>query len=307
MKRKILSIITILMFFLTSVNSQNKLKIIVFDAKEKNPIAGALVILQDGSKFYASNTDEFGIYEFKKLKKDDYTLKVRYVGYDEFSIIVNFEADTAIVVNLVQNDANELDKIIVSSTRAKQNSPISVVSLSKEEIQRNNNAQDVPLLLKNLPSVITTTDAGNGVGYTGMWIRGTDVTRINVTINGIPLNDPESHGVYWVDVPNVMDITDNLQIQRGVGSSTLGSGAFGASINIRTNRINTKPYADLQTSVGSFNTYKKALGVEQVYLTITLFLKEDIQRLTQMATLTMPGQIQILCFCRGHISQLKQS
>lgn len=247
--------------FYTSIFSQNKIKVSVYDAKENTPIAGALVFLQDGSKFYASNTDEFGFFEFKKLLKDSYTLKVRYVGYDEYSAMLKLNADTSIAVYLLPNSANELDKIIVSSTRAKQNSPISVVSMSKEEIQRNNNAQDVPLLLRNLPSVTTTTDGGNGVGYTGMWIRGTDITRINVTVNGIPLNDPESHGVYWVDVPNLMDITDNLQIQRGVGTSTLGAGAFGASINIRTNRINNKPYADLQSSFGSFNTFKQSIGI----------------------------------------------
>jgi len=260
MKRKILNLITFLMFF-TSVFSQNKLKVNVFDTNEKTPIAGALVYLQDGTKFYAANTDEFGSIEFKKMPKDIYSIKVRYVGYDEYSSQLNVYKDTSLTIYLAQNQANELDKIIVSSTRAKQNSPISLVNINKEEIRRNNNAQDVPQLLKNLPSIITTTDAGNGVGYTGMWIRGTDVTRINVTINGIPLNDPESHGVYWVDVPNLMDITDNLQIQRGVGSSTMGAGAFGASINIRTNRINTKPYSDLLSSFGSFGTYKTSIGV----------------------------------------------
>src|SRR5690606_2320550 len=112
---------------------------------------------------------------------------------------------------------------------------------------------DLPMLLDQTPSVVTTSDAGAGVGYTGMRIRGSDQTRINVTVNGIPLNDAESQGVFWVNMPDFASSTNNIQIQRGVGSSTNGGSSFGATVNLQTNELQEKAYTEIGTSIGSFN------------------------------------------------------
>ena len=155
--------------------------------------------------------------------------------------------------------SEELEEVVVKSTRVDEKSPIAHENVSKEEIAKNNQGVDLPVLLDQQTSVVTTTDAGAGVGYTGMRIRGSDGTRINVTVNGIPLNDPESQGVWWVNMPDLASSTSDIQIQRGVGTSTNGAGAFGASININTLKSNPKAYGIISNSIGSFNTFKNSV------------------------------------------------
>ena len=128
-----------------------------------------------------------------------------------------------------------------------------------KEIEAKNFGQDLPYLLNSLPSTVVTSDAGAGVGYSGIRIRGVDPTRTNVTINGIPVNDSESHGVYWVNMPDFASSVDNIQVQRGVGTSANGASAFGASINIETNKVNQKAYGVSDNSYGSFNTWKNTV------------------------------------------------
>ena len=130
-----------------------------------------------------------------------------------------------------------LEEVIVSSIRVKQNAPIAFTNVSKDELGKKNLGQDLPILLNSLTSVVTTSDAGAGVGYTGIRIRGINAQSTNITINGIPYNDAESLGTYWVDLPDFASSVENLQVQRGVGTSTNGSSAFGASINILTDSI----------------------------------------------------------------------
>lgn len=153
----------------------------------------------------------------------------------------------------------ELDDVIVYATRANENTPTTYSEISKEEISAVNLGQDLPILLNLSPSLITTSDAGAGVGYTGLRIRGSDATRINVTINGIPVNDSESHGVFWVNMPDLASSVDNIQIQRGVGTSTNGAAAFGATVNLQTNVPSQEAYAEVNNSFGSFNTRKHTL------------------------------------------------
>lgn len=134
--------------------------------------------------------------------------------------------------------------------------PITAKTLRKKEINQKNLGQDLPILLKNTPSIVTTSDAGAGIGYTGMRLRGSDATRINVTINGIPLNDSESHGVFWVNMPDFASSTNTIVIQRGLGTSTNGTGAFGGSVNIGTLKTKHKKFAEFNTSYGSFDSKK---------------------------------------------------
>ena len=149
-----------------------------------------------------------------------------------------------------------LEEVIVSSIRVKKNAPIAFTNVSKDNLGKKNLGQDLPILLNSLTSVVTTSDAGAGVGYTGIRIRGINAQSTNITINGIPYNDAESLGVFWVNMPDFASSIENLQVQRGIGTSTNGSSAFGASINILTDLVSDKPYFENSNSIGSYNTMK---------------------------------------------------
>jgi len=151
---------------------------------------------------------------------------------------------------------NQLDEVLVSAVRVTTKTPVSFSNLDKKEIKFRNLGQDIPILMNYLPSVVTTSDAGNGVGYTGIRVRGSDATRVNVTINGIPYNDSESHGTYWVNMPDFASSLESLQLQRGVGTSTNGAGAFGASLNMLTDNFAKESAGEISNSFGSFNTRK---------------------------------------------------
>lgn len=154
---------------------------------------------------------------------------------------------------------NALEEVLISSIRATSKTPVSFTNVSKEELAPRNLGQDIPILLNYLPSVVTTSDAGNGVGYTGIRVRGSDATRVNVTINGIPYNDSESHGTYWVNMPDFASSVESLQLQRGVGTSTNGAAAFGASLNLLTDSFSKNASAEVSASAGSFGTLKNTV------------------------------------------------
>jgi iron complex outermembrane recepter protein len=159
----------------------------------------------------------------------------------------------------VKDSFNLLTPVEVRALRAGENAPFTKTNISKKEIQKINQGQDIPFLLNQTPSVVINSDAGNGVGYTGIHIRGTDATRINMTINGIPYNDAESQGLFFVNLPDFSSSVNSVQVQRGLGTSSNGAGAFGASINFSTNEINKTAYAEFNNSYGSFNTWKNTV------------------------------------------------
>ena len=146
-------------------------------------------------------------------------------------------------------------------TRASESTPVAFTNVTGKQLAAENHGLDIPFLLTMTPSVITTSDAGAGVGYTSMRVRGTDATRINITVNDIPLNDSESHSVFWVNTPDFASSLRDIQVQRGVGTSTNGSGAFGASVNMRTQGFSRDAFAEVSGSYGSFNTNKETLRV----------------------------------------------
>ena len=164
---------------------------------------------------------------------------------------LNALIDTLIMIN---------DEIVVTASRVGEKTPLTYSEINSKELMKSNQGADLPFLLQNTPSVIVTSDAGAGVGYTSMRIRGSDLTRINVTLNGVPINDAESNLVYFVDLPDLASSVDNIQIQRGVGNSSNGAAAFGASINIKTDEQTTEPFARLSSSIGSFKTIKNTLN-----------------------------------------------
>ena len=163
------------------------------------------------------------------------------------------------IIDTVQGTKQNLDEVIVKGIRAKFSSPISYSNIYKEKLKNKNLGQDLPILLNFLPSIVTTSDAGAGIGYTGIRVRGVSPQSTNITINGIPFNDPESMGTFWVNLPDFTSSVQSLQLQRGIGTSTNGSGAFGASINILTDNISQTPYAEISSSFGSFNTRKNTI------------------------------------------------
>lgn len=154
---------------------------------------------------------------------------------------------------------NQLDEVLVSAIRVTTKTPVTFSNLDKKDIKARNLGQDIPILMNYLPSVVTTSDAGNGVGYTGIRVRGSDATRVNVTINGIPYNDSESQGTYWVNMPDFASSVESLQLQRGVGTSTNGAAAFGASLNMLTDSYSDKASGEISSSYGSFNTFKNTV------------------------------------------------
>ena len=163
-------------------------------------------------------------------------------------------------IDTILVNKQNLDEVVVTAIRASSNTPVPFKLLDANDISRVNLGQDIPVILSMTPSVNITSDAGNGIGYTGMSIRGSDGSRINVTINGVPLNDSESHGTYWVDLPDFASSISSIQIQRGVGTSTNGAGAFGGSINVSTQKQSQAPKFKLSNSFGSYGTLKNSIS-----------------------------------------------
>ncbi len=159
----------------------------------------------------------------------------------------------------IKKDTIKLDEVLVKAVRVHAESPITHSNISKKELSKRNLGQDIPILMNFLPNVVTTSDAGAGVGYTGIRVRGISAQSTNITINGIPYNDAESLGTFWVDLPDFSSSVENLQLQRGVGSSTNGSGAFGASLNLLTDAVSDNSSGEISNSFGSYNTRKHTL------------------------------------------------
>ena len=154
-----------------------------------------------------------------------------------------------------------LEEVVITSTRVTPQTPVAYSEISGKSLQQRNDGQGIPYLLSLSPSVIMTSDAGNAVGYSGFRIRGTDANRINITVNGVPVNDSESHSVFWVNMPDFASSVENIQIQRGAGTSTNGAAAFGATVALQTQRPALKPYAEYSVSAGSFKTVKNSVRV----------------------------------------------
>jgi iron complex outermembrane receptor protein len=211
------------------------------------------VYTKDGN--HHTSTGPNGNYELK-IPEGEYVLVFAYGNKKEIDLKLT---ENKTLDLQWESTIEELNEVLVSSVRVKADSPITHSNLNKKEIKQRNLGQDIPSLMNYIPSVVTTTDAGNGVGYSGIRVRGSDASRVNVTINGIPYNDQESQGSFWVNLPDFASTTQNLQLQRGVGTSTNGSGAFGASLNILTEAASSEAGGSLANSYGSFNTRKHTL------------------------------------------------
>lgn len=224
---------------------------LVYDAETEEPLPGANILQPESTRGTATGPD--GRFRLELSDHAPARITITHIGY--LSRTVDVTTDDTLRIGLTPGTLPG-GEVFVRALRADESVPIAYTNIGSEEIRRQNLGQDLPYLVATTPSVVTTSDAGTGIGYTGLRIRGVDPTRINVTINGIPVNDSESHGVFWVNMPDLASSVENIQIQRGVGSSTHGAGAFGATMNLQTGRMDREPFGEANSSFGSFNTRK---------------------------------------------------
>lgn len=238
--------------------SQSTISGIVSD-ENGDPLIGANVQLLPVNQI--TSTNEAGVFALNNIEEGEYSIAISFVGYYDLSKDLKIAGNQNIDFQLKPNTLLD-QEVFVYSTRANSKTPTTFSNVSNREIEERNLGQDLPILLKMTPSVVTTSDAGAGIGYTGLRIRGSDATRINVTMNGVPINDSESHGVYWVNMPDLASSTTDIQIQRGVGTSSNGAASFGASVNMQTDGFSQDFGASLSATVGSFNTSKISGAIE---------------------------------------------
>lgn len=219
---------------------------------DQEPLTGATITLKGASVAEVADAD--GYFTLENINRDSVVAEIRYIGYRTETRVIKQEQANQILIIRLKRAPVYTQEVQISATRAMEKTPMAYTDLDQEEIEEENSGRDVPYLVQNVPNTVAYSDAGAGVGYTGLRIRGSDITRINVTINGIPLNDSESQGVFWVNTPDIASSTQSIQIQRGVGTSTNGAGSFGATLNMETAGPKSDPFGALHISGGSFNT-----------------------------------------------------
>ena len=260
--RNILKAFTVALLLSSSANAQFQIsgEIKTVDGV---PLEGVAVSLIGENK--RAITTEDGYYQIESLKKGDYEIKVEFFGYDTQKMAFNLNMDKKIDFSLLPTYFLQ-EGIDVSGVRADKNTPTTFTNVDANEVKKTNYGRDLPYVLQSVPSTVVTSDAGNGVGYTSYRIRGVDGTRINVTVDGIPINDGESQNVFWVNMPDMVSSINSMQVQRGVGTSTNGGSAFGSSINISTDQFKEKPYATRDNTLGSFTTFKNSVQAGTGYM-----------------------------------------
>jgi len=245
--------LTLACLFSIAAIAQNTISGYVTD-ENGEALVGVNVIIKNSYNGTITNAE--GEYTITS-KNTIQSLVFSYVGYKTTEIKAEGQELNVVLPTV----AVFTDEVIVSAIRANKNTPVAISEMDAEDIQEQNFGQDLPFLLNQMPGVVTNSDAGAGVGYTGLRIRGTDITRINVTVNGIPMNDSESQGVFWVNMPDFAASVDKVQVQRGVGTSTNGAASFGASVNLNTLNSAAEQMAFIDNSVGSFNTIKNSVAL----------------------------------------------
>ena len=251
---KKVKILVAFLIIATTANAQETFTISGKVVDKQESIPGASIIVKGTKK--GTSTDLNGNFTLK-LSKGNYILVVSALSEPK-EVQVNLTKNTSITIDL-SDSFLKLDEVLVSAVRVKPSSPVTHSNVTKEDLEKRNLGQDIPVLLNYLPSVTSSSDAGAGIGYTYIRVRGSDASRINVTLNGIPYNDTESQGTFWVNLGDFTSSTQSMQLQRGVGTSTNGSGAFGASLNLLTDAISDEAYGEISSAIGSYNTYKNTV------------------------------------------------
>lgn len=268
----------VIIFCLLSITAQAQinLKGQVKSSEDNFPVYdGMYVELFPGNHFAVLKN---GSFEFSDIKKGSYRLQVSNIGFNAYHQNMTLNSDTNISIEL-KPSLQFKDEVVIYGAKNLANFT-SIQGINKEKIQKENFGQDVPYILQHFTSVNVSSDAGAGVGYTNMSVRGSDGTRINVTMNGIPLNDAESHGSFWVNLPDFLSSAESVTLQRGIGASTNGVAAFGANLNVQTNTLNNEAYAEINNSYGSFNTLKNTVklgtGLLNNHLTLDMRLSNIV-------------------------------
>lgn len=245
------------MLWMLQLSAQIRISGKVVEHGSELGLPGAYIQLLPLKKQQVSAVD--GSFTFVDLPVGQTQLEVSFLGFEKQLLTFKLTRDTAFIISLWPVSLMQ-EEVVIQASRVTADNPITYSIVDAEQIRKVNSGADLPYLLQNTPSLVVTSDAGSGVGYTGLRIRGSDITRINVTLNGVPVNDPESHAVFFVNLPDLASSIENIQIQRGIGTSSNGAAAFGASINIKTNDRSQEPFSNLSSSIGSFNTFKNTLS-----------------------------------------------
>lgn len=223
------------------------------------PLEGVHIVVGDDHHFGAT-TDRSGRFTIGGLRPGDVRVRMSFVGFTPVDTTMHLVQGDNTVQLMMRPHATALRAAEVSALRAGDRAPFAKTVVTREEIERLNTGVDLPYLLELQPSVVSTSDGGTGIGYTYMRIRGSDATRTNITLNGVPFNDPESQGAFLVNMPDIASSAEDIEIQRGVGTSTNGPAAFGASINLRTTSVKRHPWGLVSVSGGSYHTQRYAVS-----------------------------------------------
>jgi len=229
------------------------------NAKNYESIESAFVRISGETGSNSTYSTPNGSINFENIPAGKYIVAISHLSYETYLDTVNITKNGSEQIFFLLPNTAFLDAAVISTVRAKNSTPTTFTNLDKKDIESLDQSKDFPFLLNMTPSTVISTDAGNGVGYTGIRVRGIDPTRVNITVNGIPINDAESQGMYWVNMPDMASSTESVQIQRGIGTSTNGAASFGASVNIRTNDLAEDKYTLASFGLGSFNTQRISL------------------------------------------------
>lgn len=251
-----LLVLSILILSASRTYAQTRFSGQVIDADDQKPLPGATIRV---GEHRGTTTNRNGQFSIQDVPSSITTIEFSYVGFESRKIEIQSVQHPEAMLIALKRSTFQADEVIVNATRVTDKNAVAYSNVGAKELGKQNLGQDLPSLLNFTPSIVTTSDAGAGVGYSGIRIRGTDATRINVTVNGIPYNDAESQGVFWVNMPDFASSVSSIQIQRGVGTSTNGAAAFGATVNVNTNEFRSEPYAEINSSAGSFGTFKNTV------------------------------------------------
>lgn len=260
-----------------AASSQQTIKGTVVD-NSNAPIYGARIQIEE--TYLGTYTDPEGNFEIKGVQEGTQVVVFSAPGFSTQKVEAEVRAEMPPMQITLEMSVKEINAILVIQERANEKTPTTYKNLDQEEIDKGNFGQDLPMLLRFTPSTVATSDAGAGVGYTGLRIRGVDPTRTNVTVNGIPLNDAESHGVFWVNMPDFASSAQSVQVQRGVGTSANGAAAFGASININTNESKPDAYGEIDNGYGSFNTWRHTVKAGTGLLNNKFMINTRLSKIT---------------------------
>lgn len=225
--------------------------------EQGSPVLGARLKIRE--TYLMTSSDINGRYQLNLNANASYVLEISQIGFQTKVDTIRTGDQNLIQNYILKTPQFMTNSVVVNANKANDNTPMTFNDINREQIEKMNFGQDIPYLLDEIPSSVVSSDAGAGIGYTGIRIRGTDPTRTNVTVNGIPINDSESHGVFWVNMPDFVSSVDNIQVQRGVGTSSNGGAAFGAGIHMTTNTVNRDAYGEIENSAGSFNTLRHTI------------------------------------------------